>query len=360
MDIAEDLARRDFTINAIAYDPIERTLIDPFDGISDLTHNCLRAVGNAYERFSEDGLRVLRAARFTATLGVEIERATMAAMTPSLDSYRKVSPERIRDEWIKALRAREASRAFKLMREQGMLDITAPELVRMHGCAQNRHHRHDVWEHTLATVDCITNESLPLRLAALFHDIGKPAARATSPKTGDFTFHDHEIGGAKLTDEILRRLRFSNDLREVVVALVRHHLIVYTPSWTDAAVRRWINRVTPQLTGDVLALARADVVAKNVDAQSQLDGLAELERRVCDALTANQAFVLKDLAVTGDQLMQGLNIAPGPAVGRLLRDLMEDVLETPGHNERERLLERARELLKSSLSDASNRVPPDD
>lgn len=175
-----------------------------------------------------------------------------------------------------------------------------------------------------------------------------------------FTFDDHEIGGAKLTDEILRRLRFSNDLREVVVALVRHHLIVYTPSWTDAAVRRWINRVTPQLTGDVLALARADVVAKNVDAQSQLDGLAELERRVCDALTANQAFVLKDLAVTGDQLMQGLNIAPGPAVGRLLRDLMEDVLETPGHNERERLLERARELLKSSLSDASNRVPPDD
>lgn len=359
-DIVQDLARRDFTINAIAYDPIGQTLVDPFDGVADLTRNCLRAIGDAYERFSEDGLRVLRAARFTATLGVEIEEATMAAMMPSLDSYRKVSPERIRDEWVKALKAPAASRAFRIMREQGMLDITAPELGRMHNCAQNRHHRHDVWEHTLATVDCVTNASLPLRLAALFHDVGKPPARATSPKTGDFTFHDHEIEGARLTDEILRRLRFSNDLREMVVALVRHHLVVYTPSWTDAAVRRWINRVTPQLAGTVLALARADVAAKGLDAQSQLDGLAKLEHRVRDAVTSNQAFTLKDLAVTGDQLMQALNIAPGPAVGRLLRDLLEDVLEAPEHNERERLLERARELLKSFPSDVTKGILVDD
>ena len=344
-DIVQDLARRDFTINAIAYDPIGDSLIDPFGGIADLTLNCLRAVGNPSERFSEDGLRVLRAARFTATLGVDIEASTMAAMRPSLASYRNVSSERIRDEWIKALKAPTPSRAFRTMREHGMLDITAPELVRMHNCEQNRHHRHDVWEHTLATVDCVTRESLPLRLAALFHDIGKPSARATSPKTGDFTFHDHEIQGARLTDAILRRLRFPNDLRELAVALVRHHLIVYTPSWSDAAVRRWINRVTPQLTGNLLALARADVAAKGRDASSQLDALAELEQRVRRAFDSKQAFALKDLAITGNQLMQALDIAPGPAVGRLLRDLLEDVLEAPEHNERERLLERARELL---------------
>ena len=355
-DIVQDLARRDFTINAIAYDPIRGSLVDPFGGVDDLVRKCLRAVGDPGQRFAEDGLRVLRAARFTATLGVELEENTKAAMLPSLDSYRKVSPERIRDEWIKALRAPIASRAFKIMLEQGMLDITTPEIARMHNCSQNRHHRFDVWEHTLATIDSITNGALPLRLAALFHDVGKPTARATNPKTGDFTFHDHEIEGARLTDEIMRRLRFPNDLREHVVALVRHHLIVYNSSWTDAAVRRWINRVTPELTGDLFELARADIAGKGHDVAPQIESLVNLEQRVRSALATNQAFALRDLAITGHQLMQELRILPGPVVGRLLRDLLEDVLEAPEHNERERLLERARELLKGFTDVAADGV----
>ncbi len=357
-DIVEDLARRDFTINAIAFDPIQGTLVDPFDGVSDLASKCLRAVGDPQQRFAEDGLRVLRAARFTATLAVHIEEKTQAAMRPSLSSYHRVSAERIRDEWIKALGAPSASRAFRVMLEQGMLEITVPELTRMHHCMQNQHHRHDVWEHTLATLDGVPNDSIQLRLAALFHDVGKPCVRAISPKTGDYTFHNHEVEGARLTDQVLRRLRFPNDARERVVALVLHHLVVYTPSWTDAAVRRWINRVTPELTGDLLALARADVTAKGIEAASQLLSLGALEQRVHNALRSKQALALRDLAITGHQLMEELAIAPGPLVGQLLRSLLEDVLEAPEHNERERLLDRARELLKSSAASTRDGTIP--
>jgi tRNA nucleotidyltransferase (CCA-adding enzyme) len=346
-DIARDLARRDFTINAIAYDPIGDRLVDPFRGIDDIEARCLRAVGDPLERFSEDGLRVLRAARFAATLEVQIESKTKAAIRPSLNSYRRVSAERIRDEWTKALGAPQPSRAFRIMQDHGMLAISAPELAQTHDCTQNRHHHYDVWEHTILTVDRVVPSSLVLRLAALMHDVGKPAARTIDPKHGDYTFHGHEILGAQIADIVLRRLRFANDLREVVVTLVRHHIVAYDTDWTDAAVRRWLNRVGSASVSNILELATADVIAKGHDAQLQLRNLAELEQRVRSILGANQAFTLKDLAVTGTLLMEELDLAPGPVVGQVLRALLDDVLEAPEHNERERLLDRARELLKS-------------
>jgi tRNA nucleotidyltransferase (CCA-adding enzyme) len=353
-DIVQDLARRDFTINAIAYDPIANQLIDPFGGIDDLVSRCLRAVGDPRERFSEDGLRVLRAARFAATLGVDIEAHTQAAIRYSLDSYRKVSAERIRDEWTKALGAPLASRAFNIMLAEGILGITAPELVDMKGCVQNRHHRYDVWEHTLRTVDGITNKSLQLRLAALLHDVGKPVVRDVSSKTEDYIFHDHEVQGSRLADAIMRRLKFPNNLREPVVALVRHHIVVYCGSWTDSAVRRWINRVTQDLLWDILELARADVAAKGYEVKSQIQALDELEERVRLVLASRHAFTIGDLAVSGKELMQELGLTPGPIIGLLLRSLLDEVLEAPEHNERERLLDRARELLKSSASGAAD------
>jgi tRNA nucleotidyltransferase (CCA-adding enzyme) len=346
-DIVDDLARRDFTINAIAYDPIRGQVIDPYGGVQDIHAGLIRAVGDPRVRFAEDGLRVLRAARFSATLEMQVTAETLAAIRPSLASYRKVSAERIKDEWVKALKARQPSRAFRIMQNEGLLEITAPELAQSDGCAQNKYHRFDVWEHTLQTLDAVRADSLVLRLAALLHDVGKPVTRAVHPRTGEYTFHGHELTGARLANDILRRLRFPNDIREEVTALVQHHIVAYDATWTDAAVRRWLNRVGSQRVADILTLARADVGAKGIEMSEQLQSLDELEVRINAATLANQALSLKDLQVSGSTLIKELGLPPGPMIGNLLRMLLDDVLEAPEHNERERLLERARELLKS-------------
>jgi tRNA nucleotidyltransferase (CCA-adding enzyme) len=345
--IDDDLARRDFTVNAIAYDPIHDEIVDPHGGVADIQARCIRAVGDPLARFSEDGLRVLRAARFSATLDMQVDSDTLAAIRPSLDSFRKVSMERVRDEWTKSLKARQPSRAFRIIHDHGLLQITAPELAQTQGCAQNRYHRFDVWEHTLRTLDRVPPNSLVLRLAALLHDIGKPSTRAVHPQTGDNTFYGHEIVGANMADALMRRLRFSNDLRDQVTALVRHHIVAYESNWTDAAVRRWTNRVGSQRVSDILELARADVTAKGQDAAPQIRDLVELDRRIKTAIESNHALCLKDLRISGSTLVEELNLLPGPMIGVLLRALLEDVLEVPEHNEREHLLGRARELLDS-------------
>jgi tRNA nucleotidyltransferase (CCA-adding enzyme) len=346
-DIEADLARRDFTVNAIAYDPLEAKIIDPHSGFEDLKWRRLRAVGDPKLRFGEDGLRVLRAARFAASLEYDIEPETLLAIRPSLASYRKVSPERIRDEWSKSLRARQPSRAFQVMLEHGMLEITAPELVAMSGCEQNRHHAYDVWTHTMHVMDATARDQHDLRLAALLHDIGKPRVRATHPTTGDFTFYHHEQAGGKIADDLLRRLRYSNEIRERVTALVRHHLVVYDASWTDAAVRRWLRRVSPELWRDVLALAHADVHGKGRDVSDEVLRLEQLEGHAERLLAEGAAFSIRDLALSGNDLITALGITPGPLVGKLLRQLLEDVTERPFDNQRERLLARAQELLAS-------------
>ncbi|HEY5957484.1 MAG TPA: HD domain-containing protein [Polyangiaceae bacterium] len=343
--IESDLARRDFTVNAIAYDPLTESFIDPHGGVDDIKARCLRAVGDPNRRFGEDGLRVLRAARFAATLEFDIEPNTLLAIRPSLASYRKVSPERIRDEWSKSLKAVQPSRAFQIMLEQGMLEITAPELTEMAGCTQNRHHAYDVWTHTLHVLDNVGRDQHDLRLAALLHDVGKPRVRATHPTTGDYTFYHHEQAGAKLADDLLRRLRYANETRERVTSLVRHHLVVYDASWTDTAVRRWLRRVSAELWQDVLALAHADVRGKGRDVHEDIVRLEQLERHAQRMLAEGAAFSTRDLALSGNDLIAALGITPGPLVGKLLRQLLEDVTERPFDNQRERLLARAQELL---------------
>jgi tRNA nucleotidyltransferase (CCA-adding enzyme) len=169
-DITADLARRDFTVNALAVDPSTGAVIDPFGGKCDLQARVLRAVGAPRERFAEDGLRVLRAARFVATLEFELDPATAAAIAPTLDTFRKVSPERVRDEWLKTMKARSPSRAFEVMRTSGMLGVTCPELLESVGCTQNRHHAYDVWGHAMACLDAAPAAPV-LRVAALLHDI---------------------------------------------------------------------------------------------------------------------------------------------------------------------------------------------
>jgi tRNA nucleotidyltransferase (CCA-adding enzyme) len=344
-DITSDLARRDFTINAIAYDVLEDRLIDPFDGQADLRARILRAVGSAPERFAEDGLRVLRAARFVATLEVELEPETERAIEPSLRSYRQVSEERVRDEWLKTMKAQRPSRAFEIMRQHGLLAITAPELLESVGVEQNRHHAYDVWRHAMSCLDqCPT---LPiLRVAGLLHDIGKPRTRAFNDKTQDYTFYLHEQVGAEMADGLLERLRFSNAERGQIVALVRHHLLCYDASWSDAAVRRWLRRVTPELAPDLYLLGEADVRAKGKDPSADLSQIAALRDHVARVLAAGSALNLSDLAITGRDLASELGLTPGPKFGVILRALLEAVVEDPSLNTREHLLARAAELAR--------------
>jgi tRNA nucleotidyltransferase (CCA-adding enzyme) len=343
-DIKDDLARRDFTINAIAYDVLEDRLIDPFDGAQDLAKRLLRAVGVASERFAEDGLRVLRGARFAATLELEIEPGTAQAIQPSLDSYRKVSAERIRDEWLKTMKAKKPSRAFELMKNHGILAVTAPEMLESVGCEQNKYHAFDVWGHAMSCLDSAPRAAV-LRVAALLHDIGKPRSRAFSDKTNDYTFYEHERIGAEMVEPLLSRLRFSNEERQHIVALVRHHLICYDSSWSDAAVRRWIRRVTPELVPDLYLLNEADVRGKGRDASPDLEALSALKAHVERILAAGAAFTTKDLAIDGRVLMQELGMKPGPDLGRILKALLDEVVDDPSKNQRDVLLERARALL---------------
>lgn len=344
-DITADLARRDFTVNAIAVDATTGALIDPFGGVRDLAARTLRAVGAAHERFAEDGLRALRAARFCATLGFDVEPATLAAIAPSLGTFRKVSPERVRDEWLKAMRARQPSRAFEVMRTTGMLAITCPELLEGVGMAQNKWHAFDVWRHGMACMDACPGDPV-LRIAALLHDVGKPRTRAFSDKTNDWTFYEHDRVGAEIAAPICERLRFSTDEQKRITALVRHHLFHYD-QWTDAAVRRWIRSVGRDRIEDLFVLNEADVRGKaDQIAAADLMPLLAMREHVARVLAAGDALAVRDLAVDGNDLMRELQLAPGRALGALLDQLLELVTVDPARNERAALLEHARTLLR--------------
>ncbi len=342
-EIESDLARRDFTMNAIAVDPTNGALIDPFGGRKDIDAKVIRAVGRPVERFSEDGLRVLRAARFSATLEFDLEPDTFAAIQPTLDTYRKVSAERVRDEWIKTMKAKKPSRAFDVMRESGILGVSCPELLEGVGMEQNKWHTFDVWRHGMACMDACVGDPV-LRIAALLHDVGKPRSRAFSDKTQDWTFYDHDRIGAEIADPICARLRFSTDERHRIVALVRHHLFHYD-NWSDAAVRRWIRRVGKERIEDLYALNEADIRGKapSIEATS-LEPLAALRAHVEKVLAEGAALSTRDLAIDGNVLMKQLALRPGRIIGEILTALLEEVIAEPALNTPEILLEKARAL----------------
>jgi tRNA nucleotidyltransferase (CCA-adding enzyme) len=306
----------------------------------------LRAVGNAKERFAEDGLRVLRAARFVATLELELDPDTRAAIRPTLDTYRKVAMERVRDEWVKAMKARTPSRAFEVMRETGILEVTCPELLEGVDLAQNRFHAYDVWHHGLACMDACAADPV-LRIAALLHDVGKPRTRAWSDKTADYTFYGHDRVGAEIAEPIAARLRFSKDERSRIVSLVRHHLFHYEDEWSDTTVRRWIRRVGPDRVADLYVLNEADVRAKGRDFEPDLAALAALKAHVARVIALGAALSTRDLKVNGHDLIRELALRPGPVIGQVLDALLEAVTDNPGLNEREPLLAAAREHLRA-------------
>lgn len=349
-DITADLARRDFTINAIAVDAKTATLVDPFDGRGDIDRKRIRAVGKAQERFSEDGLRVLRAARFCATLGFDLDEDTFAAIAPTLGTYRKVSQERVRDEWVKTMKAKQPSRAFDVMLKTGILGVTCPELVEGVGMEQNKYHALDVWQHGLLCMDTCVGDPI-LRIAALLHDVGKPRTRAFSEKTQDYTFYDHDKIGAEIAFPIASRLRFSNDERDRIVHLVRHHLFHYN-GWTDHAVRKWIKRVGVERIQDLYALSEADLRGKGAAfvEERDLQPLILLKAHVEKVLAEGAALSAKDLAINGTDLIKEVGVAPGRIIGQVLEALLEEVIAEPAKNERATLLDRAREIVREKQS----------
>ena len=341
-EIADDLARRDFTINALAYDPERDQLLDLFDGRADLAAGIIRAVGDPVARFSEDGLRALRAVRFCAQLDLRMDEATEKAIPLTMAVFRKVSAERIRDEVLKILDARQPSVGLRLLATTGLLHEIVPELEEGIGFSQNKHHAHDVWEHTLATVDAArrwTDDESPwiVRLAALLHDVAKP--RTAAPKEGspgERTFFKHDLVGAKMTTEICERLRLSNRDRDRVTGLVLNHMFWYTPEWTDGSVRRFITRVGADQLKPLFMLREADVAGRG-RAEDPAVELQALETRVAQELAKASALKVGDLALRGPDVMRILGKPAGPVVGEVLRGLLEKVLDDPALNTPEAL-----------------------
>jgi len=339
-ELETDLERRDFTVNAIAWDPLHDRLVDPTGGIPDLTSRLLRAVGNPLERFREDGLRPIRAARFAATLEFAIEEETSQALGQAREEVGRVAAERVQEELMKMLGAREPSRGFEVLRQAGLLGIWLPELQATVAVPQNRYHAYDVYFHTLYTCDAAPMGKPVVRLAALFHDVGKPATRLEK-EDGEATFYNHQFVGEEMAREAMERLRFSHDMTERVAHLVRQHMFDYRPGWTDAAVRRFIRSVGVDQIADLFDLRIADNLGNGLKTGFP-HYLEELRARVEAILEAEEALSVRDLVVDGTDVMTTLDIPPGPKVGEILNQLLEEVLENPSLNRRETLLARIR------------------
>ena len=335
-DIELDLARRDFTVNAIAWgapadpDAPSPALVDPFDGAADIDGRTLRAVGDPPARFREDALRMVRAVRLAATLGFTVEPATLGAIRDNAHLAAHVSGERLAAELGKLLAAERPSVGLRLMAETGLLAVVLPELDAQRGVPQNKVEGEDLFDHTLRSVDAAPAGRPVVRLAALLHDLGKPATIDDGP------FRGHEIVGAEMAERLLARLHLPRAAVGPVVHLVRNHMFTYEPDWGDAGVRRFIQRVGTGAIDDLFTLREAD----NVGSGAPVDAhhLADLKARVAAELAASVVLDRSRLAIDGDDLMTELGLPQGPRLGRMLDELLERVIAEPKLNDRATLL----------------------
>ena len=337
----EDLSRRDFTMNAMAWRPgVEGKpgeLVDPFGGQRDLEARVVRAVGEPRERFAEDALRMLRAVRFATRLGFVIDPRTADAVRDSAALARDLSGERIQQELTKMLAAPKPSEAFRLLSDLGLLEVICPELEIAKETPQDKAVAQNVFEHSLATLDATPADDLVLRLAGLFHDVGKPATFA------DGHFHQHEFVGEATARDILRGWRFDKETVTRVTHLIRNHMFWYQNEWTPSAVRRFIRKVGLENIPALFALRKADNIGSGARSP-RMYALEALWERVQEEIRAASAFSLKDLLIDGNDVMKELGIPPSPEVGRILNELFERVTDDPKLNTREKLLELAREI----------------
>jgi tRNA nucleotidyltransferase (CCA-adding enzyme) len=348
--IEDDLARRDFTVNAMAWGarPGEApAFVDPHGGREDLARRLLRAVGDPDRRFGEDALRMVRAVRLAATLEFEVEAGTLASIGRNAQLAGHLSGERILAELVKLLGAPRPSVGLRLMADTNLLAVIAPDLARQAGLVQNKIEGEDLWDHTLRTVDASPNRTL-VRLAALMHDLGKPDTNA------DGHFHNHESVGAVMARRYLDQLHAPRILQERVAHLVLHHMFAYQPNWTDAAIRRFIRKVGPASVFDLLDLRAADNEGSGQAADT--GHLAELAARAQAEMAGPLVLDRNDLAVDGNDLMAELGIHAGRLLGDVLDDLTERVVAEPALNDREILLDLSRRLI-SELDLVENRNP---
>jgi len=332
--IEEDLAHRDCTFNAMAYDISNKKIIDPFEGQRDIEGKVVRAVLNPLERFHEDPLRMMRVIRFSLELGYTIEPETLMAIKPMAQAIDIIAKERIRDELLKILMAGKPSTGFHLMRKSGLLKGILPELMEGYRKRQNHYHKYTIYRHIMETVDSIKGDPV-LRLTALFHDIAKPRVRKKI--NGRWRFLDHASASAELTKEIMMRLKFSNDRITRVTHLIAHHMFDYKQELSDKAVRRFIKRIGAGNVDDLIALRKADDVAHGWGRDFETD-IEKFKNRIDSQIKKSYPFTISGLAVNGHDVRKIVNLQPGPRVGQILNQLLEIVIERPEHNQKHKLI----------------------
>ncbi len=349
--LLEDLARRDFTINAIALDDSKGQIIDPYDGQKDIKDKMIRAVGNPSERFNEDALRMLRAVRFVAELGFGIDGNTAAAISENSKHLSHVSCERIRDEFVRIINSDQPMEAIVLAEQFGILEFVSPELSRAVGIEQNKTHSYGVFEHLLRSLQHAADKkfNLEIRLAALFHDISKTETRRHSDEKDDWSFHGHEVVGSRVTKKVLENLRFPRETIEKVVKLVRWHMFFSDPEQiTLSAVRRMIANVGKENIWDLLNLRICDRIGTGRPKEQPFrfrKYKAMVEQALRDPISVGM------LKTDGERIMDKFHEKPGPRIGAVLNALLEEVLDNPDLNTEEYLDKRTRELLDMSEND---------
>lgn len=354
-DIEEDLSRRDFTMNAIAVSLKDGSIVDPFNGKADIKNKVIRSVGNPLERFNEDGLRPIRAIRFASQLGFEIETNTLQAISNEkvLQKTSTISIERFRDELVKLLKSPKPSVGLKLLESTNIMKLFLPELLEGRNCIQNDvrgYHVFDVLDHNFYSCDGAPVHKVNVRLAALLHDIGKPASKVVrvTDEGEIYNFFSHEKYSETIARKLLTKLRFSNNEINNVCHLIENHMFHYEESWSDAAVRRFIVRVKPENIEDLIDLRLADMYGKynmpiQIKESNACDLLIQLQDRIKKIQEENSAFTLKSLAVSGKDLME-IGIPSGRLIGKILDSLLETVLDDPKQNSKDVLLNIAKNL----------------
>ncbi|MDP2669264.1 MAG: HD domain-containing protein [bacterium] len=351
--LEEDLARRDFTVNALALSLVEgMAIIDPFNGQKDLEKKIIRAVGDPLERFDEDALRIMRAVRFSAELGFsaqggpasgwEIEEKTFSALKEKASLLKLIAAERIRDEFSKTLMSEVPSKGLEKMRELGILKIFLPELIEGWEVGQNKHHIFTVWEHNIKALDCAAKERWPLvvRMSALFHDIGKP--RAKHGDGPDSTFYNHDVIGEKMSSKILSRMKYGKDFTDKVAKLVRFHLFYYNvDEVSESSVRRLIRRVGPEDMEDLIRVRICDRIGSGVP-KAEPYKLRHFKFLV-EKLQRDPVSP-KMMKINGDKIKEITGLPQSIKVGLIVNALMEEVLDDPEKNTEEYLEKRAVEM----------------